>query len=209
MTSTGFIVAILVLAMLVVPGVNADLSDTFAKIKYTVKQFIKDPKLFVQYIKNEYINPALKKDPYHQYQKIRYNTDIPEPNYMKEVKQKLNGYFSKLNGLKLENLTDFEVRDVTFTVMDDSRTYYLKHVYINGNTVKVDGVPTKNMVSLTPSASKELVLMLDSYLQDGYLDGNELQQIANWGLQKYKSGDLKGKKKDIEAILNFLLEVGE
>jgi len=53
------------------------------------------------------------------------------------------------------------------------------------------------------------VNLLDKYFEDGHLNATELKALGNWGLQKYKSGEISGKKSHIEAILNFLLVGGE
>ncbi|AIY90048.1 hypothetical protein [Geoglobus acetivorans] len=213
-TLPGWLLLALMVSSVITP-VAAEDQGFFGRLKLAF-DYLKDPGLLVSYIKNEFINPLLKKDPYSRYKKISTSgsgSTSAEPPYMKDVRERLNGYFAKIDGYtlsesQLKTIKDSGVRDVTLAVMDSKRTYYVKHVYVSGSTVKVDGKATRNMVSITPKAAHELVLMLDSYLEDGSLSSAELKSLGNWGLQKYRSGDISGKKSHIEAVLNFLLSGG-
>jgi len=218
--SPGWLLALLLISSVIsstaIVPVAAEDQGFFGKLKLAFN-YLKDPGLLISYIKNEFINPLLKKDPYSRYKKISSSggsgSTSTEPSYMKEVREKLNGYFAKIDGYSLTDsqlkaIKDVGIKDVTLTVMDSKRTYYIKHIYVSGSTVKVDGKATKNMVSITPKAAHELVLMLDNYLEDGSLSNAELKALGNWGLSKYKSGDISGKKSHIEAVLNFLLSGG-
>ncbi len=214
--SPSWLLALLLISATAVTPVLAEEQGFFGKLKLAF-DYLKDPGLLIAYIKNEIINPLLHKDPYSRYKEIvkksRTASLSEEPEYMAKVREKLNGYFARLNGYnltadQLEAICKMGVSDVTLAVMDSKRTYYVKHIYISGDVVKVDGRATPNMVSITPRAAYELVLMLDDYLEDGSLSNAELKSLGNWGLQKYKSGDISGKKSHIEAVLNFLLSGG-
>ena len=214
-TAPGWLLALLLISSTAVAPAVAEEQGLFGKLKL-VFDYLKDPGLLISYIKNEFINPLLKKDPYSRYKEIvrkSGTTPTSEPEYMKKVREKLNDYFARLNGYnltadQLATINELGVKDVTLVVMDSQRAYYIKHIYVSGSVVKVDGRATPNMVSITPRAAYELVLMLDDYLKDGSLSNSELKSLGNWGLQKYKSGDISGKKSHIEAILNFLLSGG-
>ncbi|ADB57909.1 hypothetical protein [Archaeoglobus profundus] len=213
--TVSWILALLLISATTVTPVLAEEQGFFGKLKLAM-DYLKDPGLLIAYIKNEIINPLLHKDPYSRYKEIVKKsgaTPTSEPEYMKKVREKLNGYFARLNGYnltadQLEAICKMGVSDVTLAVMDSQRTYYIKHIYVSGDVVKVDGRATPNMVSITPRAAYELVLMLDDYLEDGSLSNSELKSLGNWGLQKYKSGEISGKKSHIEAVLNFLLSGG-
>ena len=214
-SATGWLLLALILSATITPAITPAMADDggfFGKLKL-VFNYLRDPGLIISYIKNEFINPILHKDPYSRYKNIikSGSGSTSEPTYMKEVREKLNSYFAKINGYKL---TDEQLqaiggmRDVTLTIMDGKHTYYLKHIYVSGSTVRLDGKATKNMVSITPKAAYELTYMLDNYLKDGTFSNAELKSLGNWGLSKYKSGDISGKRSHIEAALNFLLSDG-
>ncbi|WP_457555952.1 hypothetical protein [Candidatus Pyrohabitans sp.] len=194
--------------------VYAGFFDDFAKVRYKFSEFVKDPKLLKGFIENEYLNPVLKKDPYSKYQKHqRIQAGEQEPPYMQQVREKFNGYFSRLDGYALteEDLAAVErlgISEVSLAIMDDRQTYYLKRIYVAGGRVRVDGQASKHMVAVSPQASQELALMLDNILADNFVDSREAKQLGSWGKQRYESGDIAGKRKDIETILNFLLGGG-
>ncbi len=202
------------MVLLLTSPVHADFFDSFAKIRYSVKEFLRDPGLIGKYIQNEYINPVLKRDPYSRYQKQqRFQSFAKEPEYMKSVRKKLDGYFSKLGNYELterdlEALRSMEISEVCLAVMDERSTYYIKRIYISGNRIKLDSKPSEHMVAITPEAAQELVLMLDDMVNDSFISSEEAKALGTWGKQRYESGDITGKRKDIEAILNFLLGGG-
>lgn len=204
--------AFLVVLLLATPVAYAGIFDEAVKIRYKVIEFVKDPKLLKQYIRNEYIDPVMKKDPASRYAELRHNTGS-EPAYMGEVREKLDAHFAKLNGYVLtvnesKAIAELGIREVSISIMDDSRVYYAKRIRVEGDTVRVSNGGSSHMVAISPPAARELTAMLDTILQDDWVDSAEAKQLGNWGLQKYKSGDIRGKKRDIEAILNFLLGGG-
>lgn len=182
------------------------------------------------YITNEYINPALGRDPYSKFSESTVITAFPSvssststtpstsspsttstttgsttaaiPSYINETNQKLENYFSTLTQLTLKNKPD--ITDVTLAVMDDANTYYIKHLTISGSIVTTDNEPSENMVSITPLAARQLVRLLDDYMADGILTSAELTSLGNWGESQYKDSELKGKTAHVEAILNFM-----
>ena len=178
------------------------------------------------YITNQYINPALGRDPYSKFSDSTLITTFPSvssssststtsssssttgsttaaiPSYINETNQKLENYFSTLTQLTLKNKPD--ITDVTLAVMDDANTYYIKHLTISGSIVTIDNEPSENMVSITPQAARQLVRLLDDYMADGILTSAELTSLGNWGESQYKDSELKGKTAHVEAILNFM-----
>lgn len=211
--ASGWLLVVLLFSAVAITPIAAEEQSFFGKLRLAF-DYLKDPGLLIAYIKNEWINPIMHKDPYSRYKEVSKNAASVEPSYMKEITEKLNSYFAHINGYNLTEeqlaaIDEMGVDDVTLTVMDNKHTYYLKHVYVSGSVVKVDCKATKNMVSITPKAAYEFILMLDNYLEDGYLSSAELKALGNWGLSKYKSGDISGKKSHIEAVLNFLLSRGD
>ncbi|GEM_PF-3491226 len=181
--------ALLLITSVVVTPVLAEEQGFFGKLKLAF-DYLKDPGLLIAYIKNEIINPLLHKDPHSRYKEIvkkSGTTPTSEPEYMKKVKEKLNGYFARLNGYNLTadqlvTINELGVKDVTLAVMDSQRTYYVKHIYISGDVVKVDGRATPNMVSITPRATYELVLMLDDFFEiDSFEEATTMAQSATEG----------------------------
>jgi len=153
----SWLLAILLISSIAVTLALGEEHGFFGKLKLAM-DYLKDPGLLIAYIKNEFINPLLHKDPYSRYKEIvkkSGTTPTSEPSYMEKVREKLNGYFAELTNYTLTDyqIAEIGVKDVTFTIMDSERTYYLKHIYISGDHIKVDGKATPNMVSMTPQAS--------------------------------------------------------
>ena len=185
---------------------------------------LNDMGLLVKHITNEYIDPALNRDPYSKFTDSTVVTAFPSasstssstsststgsttdfpavPSYINETNQKLENYFSTLTRLTLTSKPD--INDVTLAVMDGANTYYLKHITLSGATLTTDSEPSENMVSITPSSARQLVRLLDDYMADGILTSAELKSLGNWGETKYKQSELKGKTAHVEAILTFL-----